>query len=296
MTQRLVLNGDVNRVIVVVLDGLRPDAITTYALPNVLRLARNGAATFDATTVAPSVTAVAMASLLTGADPSRHGLRDDRFRLPRPSGPLHPMPRHLANHALPTSGFMARVPWMMRPVASRIAGALGFDTVRFRGAGAAGVLAAAKRQILAQRSGLIFLHWPDADAAGHAHGWMSPQYADAARALDAALGQLMRIVDAAGEGTMLVALADHGGGGAQLRHHNSDHPLDRTIPVIFGGAAVRPATLGAGVRLVDIPPTVLSVLGVPTPESYCGVSLTRLRTRRPSDAMAVPASGSQAAA
>ncbi|HVZ49510.1 MAG TPA: alkaline phosphatase family protein [Gemmatimonadaceae bacterium] len=271
--------ADVRRVVVVVLDGLRPDAITTYALPNVLRLARNGASTFHATTVAPSVTAVAMASLLTGAEPERHGLLSDRFHLPRPTGAIHPLPRELHRFGLPSSGFMAHVPWLMRPLAGRITAALGFGTARFRGAGALDVLATARRHLETQRTGLIFMHWPDADRAGHATGWMSAEYESAARTLDEALGRLVRVVDLSDTGTMVVALADHGGGGSARRHHNSDHPLDRTIPIIFAGGAVRPGTLGDGMRLIDVPPTVLAALGLPTPDSYGGVALMPRRER-----------------
>jgi arylsulfatase A-like enzyme len=80
---------------------------------------------------------------------------------------------------------------------------------------------------------------------------------------------------------MLIALADHGGGGRAIRRHDSDHVLDRTIPIVFGGGAVRPATLAAGTRLLDVPATILAALGVPTPESYAGVSLTRTRVATP---------------
>jgi arylsulfatase A-like enzyme len=271
----LVINGNVRRVIVVVLDGLRPDAITADALPNVLRLARNGASTFEGTTVAPSVTAAAMASLLTGAAPELHGFRSDRFHVPRPAGPVHPVPRELARRALPSAAYMAHVPWLMRPLASRIAKALGFGAARFRGRGALDIVTVARRRLQQQRDGLILLHWPDADRAGHAHGWMSSDYLRAARAMDMALGHLMRVVDLADAGTLLVALADHGGGGRRRRHHDSDHHLDRTIPIIFGGGAVRPATLSRGAHLLDIPATILTALGVPVPLSYAGSSLAR---------------------
>jgi predicted AlkP superfamily pyrophosphatase or phosphodiesterase len=273
--QELVITGKIRRAIVVVLDGLRPDVIGLHGLENVLRLARNGASTFDGVTVNPSVTAAAMASLLTGADPARHGLRSDKFHMPRPNETIHPVPRELSRRGLPSSAFMAHVPWLMRPVASQLARALGFGSFRFRGGGAFEVLGTARNQLRSQESGLILLHWPDADRAGHAFGWMSPPYIEAARVLDAALGLLMRVVNVNDPGTLLVALSDHGGGGRALRHHNSDHPLDRTIPIIFAGGSVRPCSLPAGTRLVDVPATILAALGVPTPESYAGVSLTR---------------------
>src|SRR5262249_39920038 len=138
----------------------------------------------------------------TGADPSRHGLNCDRFHIPKPTGPVHPMPRELARHGLPSAGFLAHVPWMMRPIAGRMARVLGFGTFRFRGSGAVEVLATARQQLASQSRGLIVFHWPDADRAGHEHGWMSPQYAEAAVALDTALGLLMRAIDLTDPSTM----------------------------------------------------------------------------------------------
>ncbi|MDQ8164630.1 MAG: alkaline phosphatase family protein [Gemmatimonadota bacterium] len=270
---RLVISGDVERVIVVVLDGLRPDAITQFGLSNVLRLARNGAATLQGTTVAPSVTAAAMASLLTGADPARHGLQSDRFHLPRATGPTHPLPRELARVGLPSSGFIGHVPWMMRPVAGRLARTLGFGHWRFRGSNAIEVLATAKSALREQARGLIVMHWRDADRAGHESGWMSPRYGEAAAVLDTALGLMMRLVDLSDPRSMVVALADHGGGGRALRRHDSDHPEDRTIPIVFAGGAVRSGTLAAGTHLLDVPATILAVLGIVPPASYAGRSL-----------------------
>ena len=82
----MVYRPDIRRVVLVVLDGLRADAIPTFGLRCWQRLASLGASSLCGTTVAPSVTAAAMASLLTGAPPAVHGLRSDRFHLPRSQG------------------------------------------------------------------------------------------------------------------------------------------------------------------------------------------------------------------
>src|SRR6185437_9771812 len=107
-------SSPVRRVVLVVLDGLRPDAIARFQLHRVAALARRGASTFRAQTVSPSITPCAMASLLTGAAPDRHGIQSERIQLPRPRGPVHPLARELARHSLPSSFFMPRVPFLMR--------------------------------------------------------------------------------------------------------------------------------------------------------------------------------------
>jgi len=271
----------VHRVVLVVLDGLRPDAIESYGLPHLTRLGRCGAATLSATTVAPSVTAACMTSLLTGVDPERHGLRDSKFRIPRSRAPIHPLTKVLAEADLPTSAFVCQVPWIMRGLGRRIARKLGIADAHFVGRQAADVLVAARQTLLRQRDGLVLMHWPDADEAGHAHGWMSPAYELAAHRLDLAFGALASLIGLPESAdTLLIALADHGGGGEVANDHESAHPLDRTIPFLMVGGGVDRSMLGADVSLLDAAPTVLHALGVSVPESYGGRPLVEAFARR----------------
>jgi arylsulfatase A-like enzyme len=260
----------VRRVVLVVLDGLRPDAIPRFQLPNLTALAGDSAYTLLGRTVQPSVTACAMASLLTGAAPERHGLQSERFHLPKPKGALHPLPRHLASHGLPTSAFLASMPLLFGSIARRIAAHAGVGQAKFSGRCALDILSAARPALRDQRNGLILMHWPDADRAGHAEGWMSGAYGKAAWEMDAALGALVRTVGLDDPDTLFVALADHGGGGAVRTHHNSTHPLDTTIPIFLSGGAVRRGELGAGATLLDVPATICWALGLPQPESFAG--------------------------
>ena len=271
---------DVRRVVLVVLDGLRADAIPALDLRCWQQLAMHGASSLTGTTVAPSVTAAAMASLLTGVAPEIHGLRSDRFHLPRPQGTLHPLPKVLARAGLPTSSFIRRLPLMFRGVGNRLARFLGVGVSSFSGRSCREILFAAWEQLLVQDRGLILLHWPDADLAGHAHGWMSEEYVRAAQRLDQALGLLAAMADVEGDsGTLLIALADHGGGGVNLRDHDSDHPLDRTIPLLLAGSAVCNDELYEP-SILDVPATVLWALGVPLPASYSGRPLDEAFTPR----------------
>jgi predicted AlkP superfamily pyrophosphatase or phosphodiesterase len=274
-------SSPVRRVVLVVLDGLRPDAIRRFRLERVASLARRGASTLRAQTVSPSITPCAMASLLTGAAPERHGIQSERFHLPRPRGPVHPLAKELSKHSLPSSFFMPRVPFLMRGIASRISTKLGLGEFRNHGRDAGDVLGAARANLASQRSGLIMLHWLDADRAGHEFGWMSPEYGAAAARMDDALGRLEAAVDLSDPGTLVIALADHGGGGATLTHHDSAHPLDTTIPLMLAGGAVEPCDLGAGVSLMDVPATILWALGLDRPESYAGRPLLRAFAKLP---------------
>jgi len=274
---------EIRRVIVVVLDGLRPDAVTLFGLGQLERLKRRGAATYGARTVTPSVTAAAMASLLTGVPPALHGLRSDRFHVPRRHARLMPLPLLLTQAGLPTSAYLAGLPRGFRGIATRIAERLGLQRVCFSGESAPSILAAAFAALEAQDTGLILIHWPDADRAGHRKGWMSVEYARAARLMDSTLGTLVARTELwADPSTVLIALADHGGGGRESRDHQSSHPRDRTIPIWLAGGSVVSGELAPVSSLLDVPATVLWSLGQPIPASYAGRPLVEaFRTATP---------------
>jgi hypothetical protein len=222
-----------------------------------------------------------MATLLTGAAPERHGIQSEHFHIPRPKGPVHPLAKELAKHSMPTSFFMPQVPFLMRGIATRLSTMLGLGEFRNQGGSAGEVLSAARSNLEMQRRGLIMLHWLDADRAGHEHGWMSPEYGEAAQRMDRALGQLESLVDVTDPGTLVIALADHGGGGGTLRHHDSAHPLDTTIPLVLAGGAIVSGDLGAGVSLTDVPATILWALGIARPDSYAGRPLLQAFAKLP---------------
>lgn len=262
--------ADIRRVIVVVLDGLRPDAIGAFDLANLRKLVYAGASTLCARTVRPSLTWPAMTSLLTGIPPQIHGILADSLHVPRPKAMLLPLPELLGRAGYPSAAFMGAIPSLYRGIASRIAKGLGFAEARFAGENAGMVLQAARATLRSQRRGLIFMHWADADRAGHKHGWMSPEYGNAARQLDLAVGTLLATTQVHDDPhTLLVALADHGGGGVDPRHHEEPHLLNDTIPLVLAGGAVRQQTLEEA-TLLDVPPTLAWALGIAPPTAYTG--------------------------
>ena len=261
------------RVIVLVLDGLRADLIGDPRFPNLARLHTRSASTTDATTVLPSVTAVAMTSLLSGLAPVDHGVDSDRFRVPTPRVRMTTLPQAVIAAGMPASSVVRRVPWVLRHTANRIVTALGFERVLFAAPNAHVLLAAAEPLLREQRTGLIVMHWPDCDAIGHAAGWMSLPYLTAVSRMDHALGMLIAQLDGTFDDTLLITLADHGGGGRIATHHDSAHPFDCTIPIMLHGAGVQPQQLPAGLTLLDVPATVLHALGIPVPDSYAGTPI-----------------------
>lgn len=263
------------RVILLVLDGLRADLIGDARFPHLARLCVKSASTVDATTVLPSVTAVAMTSLLSGLSPADHGIDSDRFRVPTPRVPMTTLPQAVVAAGLPATGIVRKVPWVLRHTAERIVRALGLERTIYAVPNAHVLLNAAAPVLREQRTGLIVLHWPDCDAIGHSAGWMSLPYLTAVARMDHALGMLLEQIEESLDGTLLVALADHGGGGRIATHHDSEHPFDCSIPIMLHGAGVQPQVLPSGLTLLDVPPTVLHALGLQIPSSYAGRPITQ---------------------
>lgn len=260
----------ITRVIVVILDGLRADAIPLFPLPHLRHLAQGGAYTLAGRTVRPSITPSALTSLLTGVPPRIHGVDSDRLVINRTRGPILSLPEFLGRHHWPVRAFRGRLPPLTRGVAARVTARLGFEAT-FRGHSADEILDAAMPSLQRNAPGVTILHWLDADRAGHAHGWGSPAYVRAARVLDAAMH---RMVDGLGvshdPSTLLIAFADHGGGGAVARDHNSVHRMDTTIPIILAGGQVIPQVLGYGASLLDVPATIAWALGLRPPALWTG--------------------------
>ncbi|MGH7449160.1 MAG: alkaline phosphatase family protein, partial [Longimicrobiales bacterium] len=66
--------GRTDHVIVVSIDGLRPDAIERFDAATLMRLMAEGAWSLEATTILPSITLPSHTSMLTGVEPEVHGV------------------------------------------------------------------------------------------------------------------------------------------------------------------------------------------------------------------------------
>ncbi|AKF05345.1 sulfatase [Sandaracinus amylolyticus] len=114
------------------------------------------------------------------------------------------------------------------------------------------------------------------------------RYAEAVRAVDAALARFFEQLDALGLGasTLVVITADHGallgeggllGTGVLL---NEEHEELLDVPLLFVGPA-RPPASDDVVSTRDLAPTVLEALGVAMPERFEGRSFGPRRLRAP---------------
>ncbi|HEX6590130.1 MAG TPA: alkaline phosphatase family protein [Longimicrobiales bacterium] len=251
-----------DHVIVVSIDGLRPDAIARYEARTLQRLIAEGSFSLEATTIMPSRTLPSHTSMLTGVEPDVHGITWNTEEVDEHGHVATPtifVAAHAAGFstaaffskskfqhlAVPGSLDYVQVPdgWPGKWTSERTVN----DVERYLASGA--------------RPNLLFVHLAEPDFVGHVAGWMTPPYGWAVREADEQLAELLGIADrafGAGNYTVLVT-ADHGGHG---RDHGSADPRDVTIPWIAWGKGVEASALEPGIRTMDTAATALWLLGV----------------------------------
>ena len=254
----------------VILDGLRPDAVSPEYMPVLSRLLERGWQAPQASTVRPSITIAALTSLATGVSPQQHEITDAGVRnLGRVSG-LRPLPRELGRHGVRTSVITAPISGPGRWLAGALLRLGGASHLLSPNASPAGMIERAAVRLADPRTReFVVSYINDTDIAGHAWGWMSPAYLHAAATIDSALAQLEPLLDE--PDTLILLTADHGGGGVLPRDHDHPHPVNDAIPIMLLGSRTIPSTTGGNpAHLLDLPPTILHAFGAPIPGSYQG--------------------------
>ena len=257
-------------VVVISIDGLRPDAIAAFAAPTLQRLVREGSSTLLATTITPSKTLPSHTSMLTGEPPDRHHVLwnnvatadADQVGVPTVFGVARA-------RGYRTAAFFSKSKF--QPL--QLPGTLDYSQApggwfgRWTGDRTATDV---ETYLKTASPHLLFVHLGDPDRAGHADGWMSRSYGAAVGRADAAVSRIVAAADTAfGAGAYaLIVTADHGGHG---NNHGSADPRDVTIPWIAWGKGVKPGSLpDTAVRTMDTASTVLWLLGVSEPSDWQG--------------------------
>jgi predicted AlkP superfamily pyrophosphatase or phosphodiesterase len=249
-------------VIIISLDGGRPDVILTSDTMYIHKLAAEGAYTWWAQTVDPSITLVSHSSMLTGCLPAKHGITwNDTFR------PEAGYVKTTTCFELAKAAGLSTAMFSNKAKLRHIAKPGTVDHYEDVAGGAIGSSTAAAEYWTLNKPSLMFVHHGDPDAAGHTFGWGSREHHLALETCDRAVGILLNAVlasDAASQ-TVIIVTADHGG---HLTTHGSTDPRDMTIPwVCWGPGMIRPGQVEAPVSTCDTAATALVALGLaPDPD------------------------------
>ncbi|HSM71814.1 MAG TPA: alkaline phosphatase family protein [Anaerolineales bacterium] len=251
------------RVLILSIDGLRPDAIALAPMPNLLELMKTGAFTMNAQTVYRSVTLISHASMLTGSCPSKHGVYWNDYL------PLLGYAQGTDIFDLAHADGLQTVMYVGKEKMVQLTEPSSVDIYRYINDRDL-VIAEELIAEFPQDFGVLFIHFPLVDGMGHEHGWLSPQQLSVAFRADEALGLILAELDARDlrDETLIIITADHGGSGTS---HGSDSTEDMTIPWIAAGPGIQPGHLTSPVNTMDTAATAAFVLGLPIPDEWDGV-------------------------
>ena len=260
-----------DHVILIVIDGVRPDVLVGANTPNFDALTVEGSYTWNAWTVTPSVTIKAIPSIMTGATPEVHQV-DDWY------GEIHAetIPEVFEEAGLSTAligsggilaGYNENTYWTEYYYHEN---ADEHFTTR------------AIEYFVENRPFFMYVYNPMPDRRGHEHGHESAEYREAIENADYHVGRLVDNLKELGvyDRTLIVITPDHGMTGTS---HGWGYENDMRIFSIWRGPGVREnyqmvdnvyippsATYDetyVAHRIIDIAPTMTSLVGFRAPEN-----------------------------
>ena len=254
-----------SKVILISIDGMRPDGLLQCGNPYVEVLKEKASYTLTARTVVPSVTLPCHMSLFHSVPPERHGTATNDY-MPQ----VRPIKGLFEQLAGADKGCAMYYGWeplrdVSRPGSLRAAEYINAYSFEYTD----GMLTdRALRYIKAASPDFVFLYMVETDEkGGHDSGWMSEVYLDyISRAID----NVKRVIEETdGEYTVIVT-ADHGG---HDRTHGTEAAEDMTIPMIFYGQQFTAGKELFGVSILDVAPTIAKIMGVKASVEWEGKSL-----------------------
>ncbi len=256
----------IRHVIILSLDGLRPDAIEAAGMTHLIALMETGAYSLSARTIHPSSTLPSHTSMLTGMCPAGHGVTWNDYL------PDRGYARGTDLFDLAHAAGLQTVMVVGKEKLRQISEPASVDIFRYINDRDSVIM----DELLADfpdHFGLLFIHFPTADMMGHVYGWLSSQQLSVLFRADQALGRLLEALDARGlrQSTLIIVTADHGGHGTT---HGTTLAEDMTIPWIIAGPGVRPGRLTAPIVTMDTAATAAFALGLPLPPEWDGRPVT----------------------
>lgn len=254
-----------NKVVLVLVDGMRPDALDACGHPFQKTLRSVSTSCLTAQTVMPSVTLPCHMSLFHSVNPDRHGVTTNTY-VPQVR-PIEGLFDRLDKFEKKCAFFNT---WeelrdLSRP--DHLHTYLCINQHKQEDTDTKITLAAID-YIKAEQPDFTFVYLGETDeVGGHSVGWMTETYL---KSVNKAFNCIQMIHESLPEGYTLIVTADHGG---HDRNHGSDMKEDMTIPVILNGNAFNKNKEIENVSIKDIAPTIAKLLGVTPAKEWEGKAL-----------------------
>ena len=253
------------KVILISIDGMRPDGLRACGNPYLSELEAKCAYTYSGASMFPSVTFPCHFSMSRSVTPQRHGILTNTY-VPevRPVKGIFEKVKDMGGVSAMFYGWEN-----IRDIAKP--GSLKFSTyMNFRMNESTDTYLTDEclRTVEKYSPDFVFLYLVDTDdLGGHDVGWMSEEYL---RRISIAIDNVKRVFEKFSDEYRIIIMSDHGG---HDRTHGTMLPEDMTVPFFFYGPEFTPGEIVEPVSLLEIAPTIAKVMGIPPEEDWEGHSI-----------------------
>jgi len=262
----------IEHVILIVIDGVRPDVLQEVDTPHIDRLALEGSYTWKAWTVCPSISIKAIPSIFTGARPYVHRvecwdgdihaetLTEVFIEAGSPTAIINQDPILAGyNPNAYVTGFSWRSPEEITNLALDWLQTVSVQTPSAQA-----------------RPAFMTLYDPYPDRAAHQYGDQSRQYHQAIQEADSQVGRIIAKLEEFGiyDRTLIIVTTDHGFTGME---HENCNPTDMQVFSVWRGPGVkanfeipdqlyiREYDICVAHEIIDIAPTIAALVGLRAP-------------------------------
>lgn len=252
------INGQ-NKVLILGIDGCRPDALLAAHTPHLDKLWQSGAYSFQAKTDDLSWSGVCWTGMLTGVWKEKHKVYGNDYE--NPNIEEYPHFFNLAkqqNRELRTYSIAnwAPIHTILQDNDATVMKHEATDDL---------VTASVINALTHEDVDVMFVHLDQVDHAGHAHGYavdMAP-YIEAIEQTDSNVGKIIEALENRAnydnENWLILVSTDHGGSGT---NHGEAIPEHTTIFYIASGKTVVPGEITEQVNVIDVAVTALKHLNI----------------------------------
>ncbi|QTE22829.1 alkaline phosphatase family protein [Polaribacter cellanae] len=249
--ESLPTNKIVNKVLIIGIDGCRPDAMMEAKTPNLDALMENGTYSLDARCLYTTSSGPGWTSMLSGVWQNKHGVVNNTYEGAQFS--KYPHFFKYIKEASPKSRTVSIVEW--NPINDNMA-SLAADV--FTNANSdADVKNKVANELLNNNPTALFVQLSDVDITGHRTGFspQNPNYINAIETVDTQIGGMLDALKARktynNENWLILVSTDHGGLGTD---HGGPSEEERTIFVIASGDNIPNKEIKKTTSQVTIPP------------------------------------------
>lgn len=271
--------ANAKHVLMIGIDGCRPDALKAARAPALQHLIKTGAYGSRTRILGPrktksnTVSGPGWSSLMTGVWADKHGVNDNSFK--GRNYRRYPHFFELLKSARPKSFTASIASWGPIPDYLVSYANLNLKISTKKGYHVADETATKKAIGILQKNNpdALFLYFGNLDETGHSTGFHpnNPKYMHALETIDGQVGRVLAALRARPafdlEDWLIIVCTDHGG---HKKGHGGGHsnPAINEVFLIFHGRSVKRGPIKTHSALVDAPVTALSHLGVTIKKSW----------------------------